>query len=650
MKRLLLSLCLMAGLVSPVWASEEVGRQEDTANATGQVLMPAGCVRQDTLASSTDTDGDYSNVKCTTAGRVYTSAVIDTALPAGTNAIGKLSANGGVIIGDVNVVSAIPAGGNAIGSVSITSQIPGTGATNLGKAEGGTHVNADTGLFTLCVRHDVSTTGLGVDGTYAACGLSSLGEIYTSSNTELLAPTALTDNMANPTITGIAAYMMCFDGTTWDRCLPGLSDTDDNSVAFSQITSLVIGQTHVSDGSSWIRLRTYLEDVASAGGEQLTLAGVVRQDTPAGSTSLDGDYTYLKSDSVGRLWVNCGTGCSSGATTPTDAFANPTTAALNLTFNTGWNGASWDRLQVDASKFLKVNCSAGCSSGATTPTDAFANPTTANLSMTFNTGWNGATWDRLQVDASKFLKVNCATGCAGGATTPTDAFANPTTAGLQMTSPTGWNGTGWDRLQVDASKNLKILVNAALPAGGNTIGTVNIGTEPATGTEDAAETAGGALMMSGAVRRDVPVSSSNASGDNSTFNLNAIGSLWVSTIDPCSSTAKLYVAISQTTGTQLFTGTASNRTYVCSIHVLSATAQNIALVSGTGTVCATSPHAMIGGTTAATGWNFAANSGVVLGDGEATIAKSTTDADNVCILMSSTGQLSGVIAYAVAPN
>lgn len=38
----------------------------------------------------------------------------------------------------------------------------------------------------------------------------------------------------------------------------------------------------------------------------------------------------------------------------------------------------------------------------------------------------------------------------------------------------GWNGTGWDRLQVDGSKNLKVLINAAIPTGANTIGGVNL--------------------------------------------------------------------------------------------------------------------------------------------------------------------------------
>lgn len=55
-----------------------------------------------------------------------------------------------------------------------------------------------------------------------------------------------------------------------------------------------------------------LEDAASANGDAGTPAYSVRQDTPAGSTSADGDYQPLKTDSVGRLWVNCGTGCAGG--------------------------------------------------------------------------------------------------------------------------------------------------------------------------------------------------------------------------------------------------------------------------------------------------------------------------------------------------
>lgn len=47
----------------------------------------------------------------------------------------------------------------------------------------------------------------------------------------------------------------------------------------------------------------YAEDVASSGGETITLVGVVRQDTLSGSTSNDGDYAYLKVNANGELYV-----------------------------------------------------------------------------------------------------------------------------------------------------------------------------------------------------------------------------------------------------------------------------------------------------------------------------------------------------------
>ena len=49
----------------------------------------------------------------------------------------------------------------------------------------------------------------------------------------------------------------------------------------------------------------------------------------------------------------------------------------------------------------------------------------------------------------------------------------------------------------------------------------------AIGVEDAAETAGGGLMMAGAVRRDTCASSAGATGDNATINTDAVGALWV---------------------------------------------------------------------------------------------------------------------------
>ena len=86
-------------------------------------------------------------------------------------------------------------------------------------------------------------------------------------------------------------------------------------------------------------------------------------------------------------------------------------------------------------------------------------------------------------------------------------------------------------------------------------------------------------------------------------------------VDPCQAQTKSYASINQTANTQLVAGTASKKIYICSIHVVVAAATNVALVEGTGTVCATGTAGVsgFGGATAATGWNFVANGGIASG-------------------------------------
>lgn len=83
----------------------------------------------------------------------------DVALPAGNNAIGKLAANSGVDIGDVDV----------------TSVIPGTGATNLGKSDNAAHSNGDVGVMGLGVRNDLPTVHADSDLDYSPMAMDKFG-------------------------------------------------------------------------------------------------------------------------------------------------------------------------------------------------------------------------------------------------------------------------------------------------------------------------------------------------------------------------------------------------------------------------------------------------------------------------------------------
>lgn len=129
------------------------GRAEDSAHSTGHEGVVVLAVRRDTPAVGSDTDGDYSTINVNSAGRVYTSTTVDAALPAGTN---------------------------NIGDVDVLSVVPGTGATELGKAEDAAHTTGDTGVAMLAVRRDTAAVGSGTDGDYSTINVDASGRVWTS--------------------------------------------------------------------------------------------------------------------------------------------------------------------------------------------------------------------------------------------------------------------------------------------------------------------------------------------------------------------------------------------------------------------------------------------------------------------------------------
>lgn len=101
------------------------------------------------------------------------------------------------------------------------------------------------------------------------------------------------------------------------------------------------------------------------------------------------------------------------------------------------------------------------------------------------------------------------------------------------------------------------------------------------------------------------------------------------------------------TTTLLVTGVSGRHVRLCSLSLVTAGANNVALISGTGATCGTGTTGMTGGTTAATGWNFAANGGLTQGGGVGEINRTNAAGDSVCIVTSAAVQLSGRITYTI---
>lgn len=188
-------------------------KAEDAAHSSGDAGVMALAVRRDS-ATAGGADGDYVTLNVDSGGRLYANvsgdlnsvAIVDEvnavnaivgALPAGDNNIGNVDVvtlpalpAGTNNIGDVDVLTlpALPAGTNAIGKlaansgvdigdVDVTSVVPGTGATNLGKAEDAAHSSGDVGVMMLGVRKDTAVA-LGADGDYHPVEIDGDGRVW----------------------------------------------------------------------------------------------------------------------------------------------------------------------------------------------------------------------------------------------------------------------------------------------------------------------------------------------------------------------------------------------------------------------------------------------------------------------------------------
>lgn len=210
---------------------------EDAAETAGGKLSMSGSVRRDTAASSAGTTGDNATINTDATGRLWTNTELpDAAALADATAnptvpgVGSYNmcwngttwdrcptATGGNGTVDTNTTR-VTLASDSTGIIAAigTSVTPGTSAAHLGKAEDAAHTTGDTGVALLTKRTDTAATSAGTDGDYATLNTDSTGRAWV--NTELPDAAALADATSNPTLSAVASYNMCFNGSTWDRC------------------------------------------------------------------------------------------------------------------------------------------------------------------------------------------------------------------------------------------------------------------------------------------------------------------------------------------------------------------------------------------------------------------------------------------------
>ena len=436
---------------------------------------------------------------------------------------------------------------------------------------------------------------------------------------------------------------------------------------------------------------------AGAKAQQATQAQVVAACGTPNSTYPAGTTKPLTQDTAGKNCVNAtvtatATTTATASSTPTAVGAGPN-APLNINlFSALFEQPTFGGTPVDGTHGLPVNCIVGCSGGTfNNNADGIATSSTNGQAAAWLYAWNGASWDRLQDDASKNLKVNIAAAIAAGTnvigkvgidqTTPgttngvqvltgsTTAVTQATAANLNATvvgaGTAGSANAGVLTVQGIASMT-KLLVtpdSVALPAnqsvnvaqfggsnavtgtgaGGAGIPRVTISSDSSiTGLAAGVTTSG--TTGSGVMAATTTAPPSLTTGQTNFLSQDLNGGLRVA--PACNKV----INVTQTTTTDVHTFTGFG--YICSIMLVSATAQSIGIDEGTGTTCETSGTALIGtsSTSSATPTlALAANGGFSMASG-IPLMRMQASGDHICVLQSSTGNVSGTITYADLTN
>lgn len=128
-------------------------------NSTGAGIPTAQVIGQfDDVSPTAITENQFGNLRMSANRNLY-GTIRDAA---GNERGANVTASNALVVDGSAVTQPV-----SLTSTTITSQVPGTGATNLGKAEDAAHTSGDVGVFALGVSNEAQTS-LAADGDYIA--------------------------------------------------------------------------------------------------------------------------------------------------------------------------------------------------------------------------------------------------------------------------------------------------------------------------------------------------------------------------------------------------------------------------------------------------------------------------------------------------
>lgn len=276
-------------------------KAEDDASANADVGTLAFAIRDDTLDARSGTEGDFEYLHTNANGALWiidvNSASALTALQLIDNIVvvedavaGNAWSGVGMLAVRQDSQSALAADGDFY-----PATIASDGGLRVHIENGGSGTSAtDDGVFTIAstlvtpvgfLADETSPDSVNEGDTGAArmtLNRIALSNPRDSADAQLFGlAAALADDTANPTLGAVASYLMCYDGSTWDRC----------------------------------RSASVLEDAAESSGVAGSVQLGVRRNAAASSSGADGDYSTFNVDALGLTWSRHLDPCSGVAKT-----------------------------------------------------------------------------------------------------------------------------------------------------------------------------------------------------------------------------------------------------------------------------------------------------------------------------------------------
>jgi hypothetical protein len=324
--------------------------------------------------------------------------------------------------------------------VDVTRIIPGTTATALGKAEDVAHASGDVGVLMLAVRRDTAAVGSGTDGDNSTLNVDANGRLHVNGS-GVTQPVSIAATVTVDGTVELGAAALAALETITVASVTAAIPAGTNNIGDVDIASIAAGDNNIGNVDVVTMPGTFAEDAAHSSGDIGHLGLAVRRDADTSLVGTDGDYAPLQVNAAGSLKVAITAGAGSGGTSIAD-------------------GAAFTR---DTTSITPVGAVVETSAPTLTNGDA------AGLSMT----------------TAGALRVAVASGgIAGIAEDSAAAGGEDGVMMLAVRRDTAASSSGTDgdfsTLNVNATGRLytSTTVDAALPAGTNNIGDVDVLTLP----------------------------------------------------------------------------------------------------------------------------------------------------------------------------